>query len=69
MGSRHGSAKICRLQSFGVEVAVLVSERKSGGVHMVTVDGAGLSSGVYSDRLTAQELVQSRRMTVVDDTA
>jgi hypothetical protein len=46
----------------GREVAVLVNERKPAGSYEVRFDGAKLSSGVYIYRLTAGNLVQSRKM-------
>jgi hypothetical protein len=45
----------------GREVTVLVNERKDAGVHEVTFDATGLSSGVYFYRLTAGNFIQTRR--------
>lgn len=46
----------------GREVAVLLNGRVAAGVHEVTFDGSGLSSGVYIYRLSAGDFVQSRRL-------
>jgi len=49
----------------GKEVAILINERKSPGSYEVPFDASGLSSGVYVCRLTAEQFVQARKMTVV----
>jgi hypothetical protein len=49
----------------GHEVCVLVDGRKSAGVHEVTLDAGGMSSGVYLFRLQAGEVVLSRKLAVV----
>jgi hypothetical protein len=49
----------------GREVSVLVNERRDAGVHLVTFDGSGLSSGVYVYRLTAGDFVQSQKLMLV----
>ena len=54
-------AKICNVDlkvydMLGREVAVLVNEKKDAGVHEVTFDGSGLSSGVYFYRLQVRPL-------------
>jgi hypothetical protein len=51
----------------GREVAVLVNERKSPGVHEAKFDGAGLASSVYLYRLTAGNFIQTREMIVADE--
>jgi hypothetical protein len=49
----------------GREVTVLVDERRDAGVHEVTFDAAGLSSGVYFYRLQAGDFGQSRRLVLL----
>ena len=49
----------------GREVKVLVNERKAPGVYEVSFDASGLSSGVYFQRITAGNLLQSRRMLLI----
>jgi N-acetylneuraminic acid mutarotase len=46
----------------GREVTTLVNERMCAGTHEATFDGSGLSSGVYICRLSAGDVVQSRRL-------
>jgi hypothetical protein len=46
----------------GQEVAVLVDENKAPGNYEVTFNGAGLASGMYLYRLTADNFVQTRAM-------
>jgi hypothetical protein len=46
----------------GREVSVLVQEKRSAGVHKVTFEGRGLSSGVYFYRLTAGNFIQTRKL-------
>jgi hypothetical protein len=46
----------------GREVSVLVNERRDAGVHEVTFDGSGLSSGVYFYRIQAASFVQTRKL-------
>jgi len=45
----------------GREVQTLVDERKSAGSYEVKFDGAGLSSGVYFYRLTANDYVSTKK--------
>jgi hypothetical protein len=49
----------------GREVVSLVEGRQEAGRHEVTFDAAGLASGVYIYRLSADGFVQSRKMTLV----
>jgi photosystem II stability/assembly factor-like uncharacterized protein len=49
----------------GREAAVLANERKAGGKYEVRFDATGLASGVYLYRLTAGDLVQTRKMVLV----
>jgi hypothetical protein len=46
----------------GREVKTLVNERKSAGSYEVKFDGAGLSSGVYFYRLTANDCVSTKKL-------
>ncbi len=46
----------------GREVAVLVNERMTAGVHEVTFDAAGLAGGVYFYRLQAGDFLQTNRL-------
>jgi hypothetical protein len=49
----------------GREVAVLVDESKEPGRYEVRFDGSNLSSGVYFCRLTADQYVQTRKMSLL----
>jgi len=49
----------------GCKVAVLVNERQVPGRYEVTMDASKMTSGVYMYRLTAGDLVQTRRMILV----
>jgi hypothetical protein len=49
----------------GREVAVLVNERRGAGVHEVRFDGSNLASGVYFYRLTAEDVVQTKKLVIV----
>lgn len=49
----------------GRETAVLVNEEKIQGIYEVTFDGSGLTSGVYIVCLTAGDVVQTRKMILV----
>jgi hypothetical protein len=46
----------------GREVATLVNENLAAGNYDITFNAAGLSSGVYFYRLTADDMVQTRKM-------
>jgi photosystem II stability/assembly factor-like uncharacterized protein len=46
----------------GREVSVLVNERRDAGVHAVTFDASGFSSGVYFFRLQARDFTQTKRL-------
>ncbi len=63
LGARGVSLVVCDV--LGREVALLVNERKPPGQYEVSLDGSGLSSGVYIYRLTAGSFVQSRTMLLV----
>ena len=49
----------------GREVAVLVNEIKTAGEHRVTLDAAGLASGVYLCRIEAGEMMQTRKLVLM----
>jgi beta-N-acetylhexosaminidase len=49
----------------GREVATIVNELQSSGPHIVRWDASRFSSGVYLYRLTADELVQTRKMVLL----
>jgi hypothetical protein len=58
-------SSMIRLSVFDVlgrEVAVLVNEEKSAGMHTMSWDAAGFPSGVYFYRLTAGNFTETRRM-------
>jgi hypothetical protein len=46
----------------GREVSVLVNERRDAGVHEVTFDASGFSSGVYFFRLQAGDFIESKKL-------
>ena len=49
----------------GREVATLVDEMNQPGTHTVRFDGSNLSSGVYFYRLSAGDLVKTRKLVLV----
>jgi hypothetical protein len=49
----------------GQQIAQLVNETRSAGVHEVRFDAGNLASGIYVYRITAGSAVQTRRMTLV----
>ena len=49
----------------GREVSVLVNEKRNAGVHEVTFDAVGLSSGVYFYRLQAGGFTQTRKLCLI----
>jgi hypothetical protein len=49
----------------GREVAVLVNDLQAPGWHAVTFDARGVSSGVYFYRLTAGDVVDTKRLLVI----
>ena len=49
----------------GREIATLVNGQKQPGSYRVTFDGSSLVSGVYFYRLTADNLVQTKKMLLV----
>jgi hypothetical protein len=46
----------------GEEVATLISEQRSAGIHKLNWDARGLASGVYLYRLEAADFVNSRKL-------
>ena len=57
--------KIAVYSQLGREVATLVQEQVSAGVHTVSFDAGRLSSGIYYYRIEAGDYVQTRSMTLV----
>jgi hypothetical protein len=49
----------------GQRIATLVNERRAAGPHSADFDGTGLGSGVYFCRLTANGVVQQRKMVLL----
>ncbi len=49
----------------GRSIKTLVSERQPAGVHSVTLNASGLSSGAYYYRLTAGSLVETKKLMVI----
>jgi hypothetical protein len=62
-GSSHVTLEVYSIT--GQRVAVLLNEAKGAGLHTVSFDGAGLSSGMYLYRLQAGDLVQTRKMQII----
>src|SRR5690606_27674941 len=63
--SVFGEVRVAVYDILGREIAVLVDGVMPAGDHQVTFDAAGLASGVYVYKLTANGLSVSRRMTVL----
>jgi len=61
--SNHVTLKVFDILGRGVRT--LVNETQVAGVHEVTFDTAGLTSGVYFYRLTAGSSVQTRKLVLV----
>ncbi len=59
----HVTLKVYNI--LGSEVATLLDEEMSAGVHSVQWDASGVSSGVYLYQLTAGKFVQTRRMVLL----
>ncbi len=49
----------------GRETKILVDENELAGQHRVTFDGSGLASGIYYYRLTAGNLVQTKKLVLI----
>lgn len=56
------NAKLILLNSIGEQIATLVNEVQDKGLHKVTLDGTGLSSGVYFYKLIANDLVSVKKL-------
>jgi len=49
----------------GRRIATLVSEREDAGIHSVTFNASGLSSGIYFYRLTAGNFVKTKKLMLI----
>jgi hypothetical protein len=49
----------------GRRIETIVDEYRQAGVHTVTFDASGLSSGVYFYRLQAGDAVETKRMVLL----
>jgi hypothetical protein len=49
----------------GQEVATLVDEKREAGRYGIQVDAAGLASGIYFYRLSANDYIQTKKFVVV----
>jgi hypothetical protein len=61
---RPGIVVLGVYNAIGQRVATLVNQAQTAGTHSVRWSAAGLPSGVYFYRLTARELVATRKMTL-----
>ena len=64
VGSRQ-SVVLKVFDLLGREVATLVNENKDAGTYSATLDGAGLTSGVYYYRMRAGGYVETRRLVLL----
>jgi hypothetical protein len=62
---KSADVRLSVFDPLGREISVLVNQRKDAGVHEVTFDGAGLSSGVYFYRMQATDFVSTKRIMVL----
>ena len=65
---KDGERQFVTLKVFdilGREVAVLVEEEQVTGFYEINFDATRLSSGIYIYRLTAQDFVMSKKMTIL----
>ncbi len=60
--STNGFVSLKVYDALGREVAALVDETQSAGVHSVVFDASRLSSGVYFYRLTAPGINEVKKM-------
>jgi hypothetical protein len=60
-----GAVKIRLFDALGRMVEVLVDEFKPAGVHSVTLNASGLSSGLYLYSMDANGINQVRKMVVL----
>jgi hypothetical protein len=63
--SEAGDVRLVVYDVLGRAVAVLVNEKEPAGSYRVKFDGAGLASGIYFYTLTADALVQTRKLILV----
>jgi hypothetical protein len=64
-GSGITAVKLVVYDLLGMEVAVLVNERKTQGSYDVAFDASGLASGVYVYCLSAGSNLESRKMVLL----
>ncbi len=57
--------KLSVFDVLGREVSVLVNERRDAGVHEVTFDASGGSSGVYFYRMIAGSFTETKKLLLV----
>jgi hypothetical protein len=60
-----GKVRLSVYDMLGREVAVLVDQQQSAGLHKATFRANGLASGVYVYKLTAGSFIESRKMLLV----
>ena len=46
----------------GQEIAILINETKTAGIHQITFDGSNLASGIYLYHLQAGQFVETKKM-------
>lgn len=63
--ARDAQASIKLYDAKGREVRTLVDAELPAGRHVVTLDGAGLASGVYFCRMVAGEFVETRKLVLL----
>jgi hypothetical protein len=59
------NVRLSMFDMLGREVSVLVNEKRDAGVHEVTFDAPGFSSGVYFYRIRAGDFVQSKKLLIL----
>ncbi len=64
-GTGASDVKLTVFDILGREVAVLVNERKPAGKYEVNFDASGLASGMYMYRLTAGNVVETKKMMLI----
>jgi len=57
--------KIIVYDILGNEIATLVNEEKTAGIHQVTFDASALTSGIYFYQLTAGDFINIKKMTLL----
>ncbi len=63
--TENSHVRLAVFNTLGQEVAILVNEPQAVGYHRIRFDGAGLPSGVYLYRLSAEGKVKVGRMSLV----